>query len=316
MIHSLGGNDIFTEFNQELKKYNDAHPTNPRQIEVVGWFEGTGISQVGSTLRNTAGKARYVNEAGAQKYKVGAEEYSAVLKKKTDNINTLDLLHPEVHEKLKHIVLDFLAKHGSLVSSIIFDDRYGIFGDAVSEIAARYNIPDGYKDGDAGWIRDQLTENLKDIKNTVAGYGKKLSISSHNIYWAKEKNNQDLARWLREGIIDGEYNFQLYKNGDQLQSFKDEYERNMTKVKESLNVNTSDELPSLSVSLAYTAGEDEEEKRIFLSKEDIRDQVNYIINRKPQEGEVFPVLNSENILGFDYGNLVTKEPADKTPKGV
>jgi hypothetical protein len=40
MIHSLGGNDIFTEFKQELKKYNDAHPTNPRQIEVVGWFEG------------------------------------------------------------------------------------------------------------------------------------------------------------------------------------------------------------------------------------------------------------------------------------
>jgi hypothetical protein len=76
------------------------------------------------------------------------------------------------------------------------------------------------------------------------------------------------------------------------------------------------ELPSLSVSLGYTAGVDEKGKRVVLSKEDIKKQVNYIINRKPREGEDLPVLNSENILGFDYGNLVTKEPPDTTPKVV
>jgi regulatory protein YycI of two-component signal transduction system YycFG len=128
------------------------------------------------------------------------------------------------------------------------------------------------------------------------------------IFLGRRKNNQDLERWLKEGIIDGEYNFQLYKNGDQYTSFVDEYERNMTKAKESLNLNTSGELPSLSVSLGYNAG------GYQLSKKNILEQVNYIINRKPKEGEDFPVLNSENILGFDYGNLVTNEPPDQPKK--
>ena len=184
----------------------------------------------------------------------------------------------------------------------------------MSEIAARYDIPNDYKDGQAGWIRDRLTDNLKDIKDTASLLSTKLSISSHKISWARDKNNQDLERWLKEGIIDGEYNFQLYKNGTQFQSFKDEYDRNMIAAKRYLNLNTSSVLPSLSVSLAYTAGKDEKEERIVLSKEDIREQVNYIINRKPKEGEDFLVLNSENILVFDYGNLVTKEPPDPTPK--
>jgi hypothetical protein len=311
MIHSLGGNDIFTEFKQERDKYNEEHKNNPSPIEVVGWFEGTGISRLGSTLYETAAKAKYPDQ-------IGAENYSAVLKTKTDETHTLDLLNDEVHEKLKEIIKDFLEKHGDLVKSIIFDDRYGIFKEAIPEIAARYDdFPDGKDERtQAMWIQTQLTHKLKDIKNTVASFGTKLSISSHNFYWAAAKNNQDLATWLGEGIIDGEYNFQLYKNGTQLQSFKDEYDSNMKDAKRYLNLNTSGELPSLSVSLAYTAGEEENGKRIFLSKKDIRDQVNYIINRKPQEGEVFPVLNSENILGFDYGNLVTKEPLDTTPKKV
>jgi hypothetical protein len=306
MISSLQGNDIFTEFKQELKKYNNAHPNNQSPIQVVGWFEGTGISRVGSTLYETAAKAKYPN-------KIGAENYSAVLKTKTDEANTLDLLHQDVHEKLKAIISDFLEKHRDVVSSIIFDDRYGIFKDAMSEIAARYDIPDGYRGGQTGWIRDRLTENLKDIKNTVASLGPQFSISSHKISWAEDKNNQDLGRWLQEGIIDGEYNFQLYKNRFQYGSFVNDYNENMKKAKSYLNLNTSGALPSLSVSLGYTAGKDEEGKRIFLSKKDIRDQVNYIINRTPQEGEDFPVLTSENILGFDYGNLVTKEPLDTTP---
>jgi hypothetical protein len=203
-----------------------------------------------------------------------------------------------------------LEKHRDVVSSIIFDDRYGIFKDAMSEIAARYDIPDGYRGGQTGWIRDRLTENLKDIKNTVASLGPQFSISSHKIRWAADQNNQDLATWLREGIIDGEYNFQLYKNGTQYGSFVNDYNENMKEAKRYLNQNTSGALPSLSVSLGYTAGEDENGDRVFLSKKDIRDRVNYIINRKPQEGEDFPVLYSENILGFDYGNLVTKVPPD------
>jgi hypothetical protein len=305
MIFSLQGNDIFTEFKQELKKYNDAHPTNPRQIEVVGWFEGTGISRSGSTLRDTAGKARYK--------KSGAEKYSAVLNKKTDDVNTLDLLHPDVHNKLKNIVYDFLTKHGPLVSSIIFDARYGIFEDAVSEIAARHDIPNDYKDGQAGWIRDRLTDNLKDIKNTAFLLGTELSISSHKFSWAKDKNNQDLERWLKEGIINGEYNFQLYKNGTHYESFKEEYDTNMKTAKGYLRPKRLGKIPSLSVSLGYTAGVDEKGDRVVLSKEDIQQQINYILAEKPKD---FPVLNSENIFGFDYGNLVTKEPPDTTPKVV
>ena len=115
MISSLGGQDIFTEFEEERDKYDKAHPNNKSQIEVVGWFEGTGISKIGSTLRETAANATYD--------KPGAEKYSAVLQKTTDDIRTLDLLHPDVHNKLKKIVYDFLKQHGNLVKSIIFDDR-------------------------------------------------------------------------------------------------------------------------------------------------------------------------------------------------
>jgi Uncharacterized protein conserved in bacteria len=305
MISSLQGNDIFTEFKQELQKYNNAHPNNPSQIQVVGWFEGTGIARSGSTLFETAAKAKYS--------KAGAQNYNAVLKKTTDGVNTLDLLHPDVHNKLKEIVSDFLKKHGDLVKNIIFDDRYGIFKDAMSEIAARYDIPNGYTGGQTGWIRDQLTNNLKDIKNTVASFGTKLSISSHKFSWAADKNNQDLARWLQEGIIDGEYNFQLYKNGAQYQSFIQEYNANMQLASTVLSKNKTGVIPSLSVSLGYTAGQ-KDGKPILLSKEDIKKQVNYIITRIPKKGENFPVLNSENILGFDYGNLVTKVPPDQTPK--
>jgi hypothetical protein len=308
MISSLQGQDIFTEFKEERDKYDKANPNNPSPIEVVGWFEGTGISRLGSTLYETAAKAKYK--------KSGAENYTAVLEKTTDGVRTLDLLHEDVHNKLKNIVYDFLTKHGPLVSSIIFDDRYGIFEDAVSEIAARHDIPNDYKDGQAGWIRDRLTDKLKDIKDTASLLSTELSISSHKISWARDKNNQDLGRWLQEGIIDGEYNFQLYKNGTQFQSFKTEYDSNMMAAKTYLNLKTSGVLPSLSVSLGYTAGKDQKGERVVLSKEDILEQVNYIINRKPKEEEDFLVLNSENILGFDYGNLVTKEPPDKTPKVV
>jgi hypothetical protein len=314
MISSLQGQDIFTEFKEERDKYDKANPNNPSPIEVVGWFEGTGISRLGSTLYETAAKANYPDLIAP------AENYSAVLKTKTDEAHTLDLLHEDVHNKLKNIVLDFVEKHGDLVSSIIFDDRYGIFEEARSEIAARYDIPNDYKDGQTGWIRDQLTKKLIDIKNAVTlgnaltdRNKTKFSISSHNFYWAEKNHHQDLATWLKNGIIDGEYNFQLYKNGTQFESFKTEYDDNMEKASIVLK-DKRPGFPSLSVSLGYTAGVDEETKqRIFLSKEDIRDQVNYIINRKPQEGEDFPVLTSENILGFDYGNLVTKEPLDTTP---
>ena len=304
MISSLQGSDIFTEFKQELQKYNKGR-ANPRQIQVVGWFEGTGIARSGSTLFGTAANAKYS--------KAGSEKYSAVLKTKTDGVNTLDLLNFNVHNKLKEIVSDFLKKHQDVVSSIIFDDRYGIFKDAMPEIAARYNIPNGYPDGQTGWIRDRLTKNLQDIKNTVATFGKKFSISSHNFSWAAEKNNQDLARWLQQGIIDGEYNFQLYKNGSQYPSFVDEYDRNMREASTVLSKNKTGVIPSLSVSLGYTAGR-KDDKPILLSKADIEKQVNYIITRIPKKGEDFPVLNSENILGFDYGNLVTKVPPDQTPK--
>jgi len=305
MISSLQGQDIFTEFKEERDKYDKANPNNPSPIEVVGWFEGTGISRLGSTLYETAAKAKYK--------KSGAENYSAVLKKQTDGVQTLDLLHEDVHNKLKNIVYDFLTKHGPLVSSIIFDDRYGIFEDAVSEIAARHDIPNDYKDGQAGWIRDRLTDNLKDIKNTAFLLGTELSISSHKFSWAKDKNNQDLERWLKEGIINGEYNFQLYKNGTHYESFKEEYDTNMKTAKGYLRQNGLGKIPSLSVSLGYTAGVDEKGDRVLLSKEDIQKQIKYILAEKPKD---FPVLNSENIFGFDYGNLVTKEPPDTTPKVV
>jgi hypothetical protein len=309
MIFSLQGNDIFTEFKQELKKYNNAHPNNPSPIQVVGWFEGTGIARSGSTLFDTAAQAKY-NKSGAQ-------NYTAVLNKKTDEVNTLDLLHPDVHKKLKDIISNFLEKHRDVVSSIIFDDRYGIFKDAMSEIAARYDIPDGYRGGQTGWIRDRLTENLKDIKNTVASLGPQFSISSHKFEWAADQNNQDLARWLREGIIDGEYNLQLYKNGTQYESFVKDYNDNMDLVKEALSKNKTGVIPSLSVSLGYTSGRTKDDKPIFLSKADINRQIKYLRNQdenflkyEDQKYENKFPLESENILGFDYGNLVTKVPPD------
>jgi uncharacterized lipoprotein YddW (UPF0748 family) len=193
-----------------------------------------------------------------------------------------------------------LEKHRDVVSSIIFDDRYGIFKDAMSEIAARYDIPDGYRGGQTGWIRDRLTENLKDIKNTVASLGPQFSISSHKISWARDKNNQDLERWLKEGIIDGEYNFQLYKNGTQYESFIQDYKANMESVATALSNNKTG-IPSLSVSLGYQASEEK------LSQLDIRRQINYLKNRDPNYPNNF-VLNNQNILGFDYGNLVINVP--------
>lgn len=298
MISSLGGNDIFTEFKEERDKYNKANPNNPSPIEVVGWFEGTGMARLGSTLYDTAVNAKYK--------KSGAENYSAVLKRQTDKVPTLDLLHEDVHNKLKSIVDDFLGKHSDLVSSIIFDDHYGIFEDAVSEIAARYDIPNDYKDGQAGWIRDRLTDNLLDMKKIAFLFGTKLSISSHNFSWAKEKNNQDLETWLKEGIIDGEYNFQLYKNGTQYESFKTEYDTNMNTAKGYLRQNGLGKTPSLSVSLGYQASGKK------LSQLDIRQQINYLKDRDPNYPNKF-VLDNQNILGFNYGDLVIDVPPIKTP---
>ncbi len=214
-----------------------------------------------------------------------------------------------------------MEKHRDVVSSIIFDDRYGIFKDAMSEIAARYDIPDGYPGGQTGWIRDRLTENLQDIKNTVASLGPQFSISSHKFEWAADQNNQDLAKWLLEGIIDGEYNFQLYKNGTQYESFIKEYKANMDSVKVALSNNKTGVIPSLSVSLGYTSGRTEDDQRIFLSKADINRQIKYLRNEdenflkyEDQKYENKFPLESENILGFDYGNLVTKVPPDYNTK--
>jgi len=54
MISGLSGQDVFAEFKDELDKYNKAHPGKPRDINVVGWFEGTGLALSSSPMYKAA----------------------------------------------------------------------------------------------------------------------------------------------------------------------------------------------------------------------------------------------------------------------
>ncbi|MEG4393019.1 S8 family serine peptidase, partial [Microcoleus sp. BROC3] len=64
MIPGLAGQDVFAEFKDELDKYNKANPNKPNNIEVIGWFEGSGLAAPSSPMYKAAQKARYSSLPG------------------------------------------------------------------------------------------------------------------------------------------------------------------------------------------------------------------------------------------------------------
>ena len=297
MIKGLQGQDVFKEFKEELDKYNSSKPLNQqRKIDVVGWFEATGMSLPGSILYEVADRSRYQNAGGKT-----IPDTSAVLKTKTDQVPTLDILHPNVHSKLKEIVNDFLRAH-PFVNEIIFDDRYGILEPAEPEIIRRYadKIPLSYKTGEDNkrWIMEQVTKNLEDIKKSIPK-GKKLGISGQNFYSAEKTNNQDLRTWLKKGLIDGELNFQLYVPGNEYDRFVQEYNRYINNFNEVFSQPGAPARPSISVSVSHKA------KNIPLTRKEIIKQARFLRNiipgdPSPEQRPRLP-LSPAQILGFDYG---------------
>ena len=190
--------DVFTEFKEELDQYNRAHPNNRRTINVIGWFEGTGLAAPTSPMYTAAHSA------------------GAVLEKHRGDGNAfyVDLVHPTVWGELQNIATDFINKHGGLVKEIIFDDRLGIPKGAEQDVANlhRSTITSDKDSSDKSWIQRALTKNLSNLKKALPRT--KFSISANQPAIASENQNQPIGEWIKRGIINGDYNLQLYKNGD------------------------------------------------------------------------------------------------------
>jgi uncharacterized lipoprotein YddW (UPF0748 family) len=302
MIRGLNQQDVFKEFKEELDKYNSSRPRNQqRKIDVVGWFEGTGASLDRSTLHETAKNSTY---------QIGGNPIpntNAVLNTKTgEGLPTLDILHPNVHKKLKEIISDFLVIH-PFVNEIVFDDRYGILEEAEAEIIRRYagQIPSSYRtmEDNKRWIQEQITERLADIRSSLPA-SKKISISGQNFYSAAKTNNQDLRTWLRRGLITGGLNFQLYVPGNEYDRFVGEYNQYIDNFNAVFSApNAPAYRPPISVSLAYKA------RNKPLTRKQVIKQAQFLRNilpgdPPPNQRPRWP-LSPQQILGFDYG-LFTK----------
>jgi len=282
MIPGLYSQDVFAEFKDELDKYNRAHPNNRRNIDVIGWFEGTGLAAASSPMYKAAQKASYSSVPGK----------NAVLSHKGDGgLSYVDLLHPNVWNELQNIATDFINKYGSFVKGIIFDDRLGIPKAAEAEVANlhRSTITADKDSNDKSWIQRALTKNLANLKKALPST--KFSISANLIRYALNDQNQDVLNWLRSGIIDGQYNLQLYKNGDQYNDFVKNYQEHMAEL-----VDKGITPDRLSISIGYIAS------GVNLSRNQILQQVGYLTNTSKQPPNTKPLIPSQ-ILGFDYRTI-------------
>ncbi|MCC3408295.1 MAG: hypothetical protein JGK17_22425 [Microcoleus sp. PH2017_10_PVI_O_A] len=281
MIPGLSGQDVFAEFKDELDKYNKANPNKPRNIDVIGWFEGTGLAAPSSPMYKAAKKARYS----------GVPDKNAVLSYKGDGgFSYVDLLHPSVWGELQNIATDFINKYGSFVKGIIFDDRLGIPKAAEAEVATlhRSTITADKDSNDKSWIQRALTKNLTNLKKALSST--KFSISANLLRYALNDQNQDVLNWLKSGIINGQYNLQLYKNGDQYNDFVKNYQEHMAELVDKVT------LDRLSISIGYIAN------GVNLSRDQIRQQVGYLTNTSKQPPNTKP-LSPSQILGFDYRTI-------------
>jgi uncharacterized lipoprotein YddW (UPF0748 family) len=226
MISGLAGQDVFAEFKDELDKYNKANPNKRRDIEVIGWFEGSGLAAPSSPMYKAAEAARYMDEP----------KKNAVLSHKGDaGFPYVDLLHPRVWGELQNIATDFINKYGNFVKEIIFDDRLGIPQEAEAEVA---NLHRSTITGDKGpsaksWIQRALTKNLTNLKKALPSTT--FSFSGNLPQVALDRQNQELKKWFEDGIINGGYNLQLYKNEGNYPVFVNDYQRNLSQILGLLN---------------------------------------------------------------------------------
>jgi len=279
---------VFAEFKDELDKYNKAHPGKPRDINVVGWFEGTGLALSSSPMYKAAQQALYSKVPGNKNAVLGYKDGNSV--------NYLDLLHPKVWGELQNIATDFIQKYGSFVKDIIFDDRLGIPKDAETEVANLHRATiTADKDSDKNWIQRALTQNLTTLKKALPNT--RFNISANLIDFAKRDQNQDVLKWLQSGLIDGEYNLQLYKNGSQFNDFVKNYQEHMTKLVKDPILKNKNIKSKLSVSIGYTAlGKN-------LTRGEIAQQVDYLRGVNKEGPENPQVLNPSQIIGFDYQTI-------------
>ena len=282
MIRGLSGQDVFAEFKDELDKYHRAHPNKPRDIEVIGWFEGSGLAAPSSPMYKAAQQARYS----------GVPDKNAVLSYKGDGgFSYVDLLHPSVWGELQNIATDFINKYGSFVKGIIFDDRLGIPSATEAEVATlhRSTITADKDSNDKSWIQRALTKNLTNLKKALPRTT--FSISANLLRYALNDQNQDVLNWLKSGIINGGYNLQLYKNGDQYNDFVKNYQEHMAEL-----VSKGITPDRLSVSIGYKA------MGKILNRKQISQQVDYLTNTSKKPPNPRP-LSPSQILGFDYRTI-------------
>ena len=267
--------DVFTEFKEELDRYNREHPNNRRTIDVIGWFEGTGLAAQSSPMYTAAKSA------------------GALLEKHRGDGNAIyvDLVHPTVWGELQNIATEFINKHGGLVKEIIFDDRLGIPKAAEQDVANlhRSTITADTDSSDKNWIQRALTKNLASLKKALPST--RFSISGNLLRYALNDQNQDILNWLKSGIINGGYNLQLYKNGDQYNDFVKNYKEHMAELAKA-------KIPTdkLSLSIGYIAS------GVPLTRRQIRQQVDYLRNRNNSVRQE-PRLSPSQILGFDYKKI-------------
>ncbi|MEG4392647.1 hypothetical protein QUB30_09470 [Microcoleus sp. BROC3] len=192
---------------------------------------------------------------------------------------------------MQNIATDFISKYGSFVKGIIFDDRLGIPKAAEQEVANlhRSTITADKDSNDKSWIKRALTNNLANLKKALPST--RFSISANLLRYALNDQNQDVLNWLKSGIINGEYNLQLYKNGGQYNDFVKNYQEHMAElVDKGITPNR------LSISIGYIAN------GVNLSRDQIRQQVGYLTNTSKQPPNTKP-LSPSQILGFDYRTI-------------
>ncbi|UBF30065.1 family 10 glycosylhydrolase (plasmid) [Kovacikia minuta CCNUW1] len=182
------------------------------------------------------------------------------------------------------------------------------------------------------WIRNRLTDRMRELKDELSNIsGKKVTLSvsvqpfdfipdslnksdrendSQN-RWdeALRINNQDVARWIKDGLITGTVNVQIYRSS--FDGFKEAYDKVKNEIAGHLSskknemsqqefIKYLDSFPKISISVAAKAN------KMDVTQEILRRQVNYV---NGTAGSIFKLPDETDsrvrasVVGFDYSSI-------------
>ncbi|WP_315863198.1 family 10 glycosylhydrolase [Anthocerotibacter panamensis] len=229
--------DFFREFNK-INQQAVKDGVIPKPLKVIAWMESWAKTHPNHNLAKGARGQTYKglngqiikeseppqNDERSSGEKPSEETFPPSIPKSLNaqldakgngGLVFLDPFNDYVHQQLKAATLDIASRPE--VSAVELDDNFAVTDTTKEEILKRHPEAQTYKGGPEQWLQDKLTAQLRDLSNAIHQKKKQLLIAVNPLKHALENNRQDVAKWVKEGLVDG-VTVQIYrKNADEFE---------------------------------------------------------------------------------------------------